>query len=209
MILFYFFAFLISLASWLWDCIHLRNKTTGKSWLWSHGVGLRYTNGNGIKLAHLHFWYRCREQQCAVVPSAVHWCQFMVRSCLTLGSVSPLIPLRKELGRGFRKSQDCQLLSKNSKWSGTELAQSGFVRDSQGDFVFDVWLYSNCFLITVLIWIRLLCSWSNASAVVNLLHVFVFLPNNDDVLRRIISWVFYTYQQWSYYNFCSKQRAHL
>lgn len=67
--------------------------------------------------------------------------------------------------------------------------------------LFDVRLYSNCFLIMVLIWIRLLCSWSSASAVVKLLHVFVCLPNDDDVLRRIIFWVFYTYQQWSNCNF--------
>lgn len=75
--------------------------------------------------------------------------------------------------------------------------------------LFDVRLYSNCFLIMVLIWIRLLCSWSSASAVVKLLHVFVCLPNDDDALRRIIFWVFYTYQQWSNCNFCSKQWAHL
>lgn len=58
-----------------------------------------------------------------------------VGSCLTLDfCISPLA-VRKKLGRGFRKSHCCHLLSKASKGSRIKLIPSDFVRNTQGDFV--------------------------------------------------------------------------
>lgn len=63
-------------------------------------------------------------------------CSSWVRSCLTLGLCIAPLPARRELGRGFRKSPDRQLLSKASKGNRIELTPSDFARNTQGDFVY-------------------------------------------------------------------------